>query len=257
MITGSTAGPVAELLAVIREIGAGRLSARVPVSSPDEFGLLAASFNEMTAELQRSQARIVNSADAERRRVERDLHDGAQQHLVLLRLKLSQLAETLRRDPEAARALAEELGVDVERALAELRDLAHGIYPLLLESDGLSAALAEASDRAAIPTRLDCDGAGRYPRELEAAVYFCCLEALQNAAKHAGAGARATILIRHADGQLRFEVSDDGQGFESDGSTTHAGLQNMADRIGAVGGELRVLSNPGRGTTITGMIPVG
>jgi signal transduction histidine kinase len=256
MITGSTAGPVDELLAAMREIRAGRLGARVPISSPDELGLLAATFNEMTAELQRSQARIVASADAERRRVERDLHDGAQQHLVLLKLKVSQLAKSLRGDPEVARSQVDDLGTDVDRALTELRDLARGIYPPLLESDGLPAALGEAAERAAIPTAIDCGGARRYPPNLEAAVYFCCMEALQNAAKHAGDGARARVLLGGDADVMSFEVADDGRGFDPANANGATGLQNMIDRIGALGGVLRIESAPGQGTRVMGRVPV-
>jgi signal transduction histidine kinase len=256
MITGSTAGPVDELLAVMGEVRAGRLDVRVPVSSPDELGLLTASFNEMTVELQRSQARIVASADAERRRVERDLHDGAQQHLVLLKLKVSQLVRSLEHGPDAARLQADELGADLDRALAELRDLARGIYPPLLESDGLPAALTEAAQRAAIPTTVDCEDGRRYPRDLEAAVYFCCMEALQNAAKHAGEGARARVRLVGDAGVMSFEVVDDGCGFDPQTINGAAGLGNMKDRIGALGGSLQVDSTPGQGTTVAGRVPI-
>jgi signal transduction histidine kinase len=256
MITGSTAGAVAELLKVTRRIRAGELGARVPISSADEFGLLAASFNDMTAELRHSQARIVASADAERRRVERDLHDGAQQRLVLIKLKLGQLGQKIRANPETAVAFAGELSSDLDRALAELRELARGIYPPLLESDGLPGALTEAAVRAAIPVSVDCDGAGRYPPELEAAIYFCCLEALQNAAKHAGAGARATIRLAAADNALEFVVTDDGVGYDPDTVADSTGLRNMADRVGALGGTLRIDSKPGAGTRVLGRIAV-
>jgi signal transduction histidine kinase len=256
VITGSTAGSVADLLAAIRQIRAGDLRARVLISSQDEFGLLAASFNEMTDDLQRSQARIVASADAARRRVERDLHDGAQQQLVLVKLKLGRLRHKIRRDPSAAEGLAADLVDDLDRALAELRDLARGIYPALLETDGLRGALAEAASRAALPTTIDCDGATRYPREVEAAVYFCCLEALQNAAKHAGKDAKAAISLTADAAALRFEVSDDGAGFDAAVRGSSSGIQSMADRVGAHGGQLRVRSSPGHGTSVVGTIPL-
>jgi signal transduction histidine kinase len=124
----------------------------------------------------------------------------------------------------------------------------------VLESDGLPGALGEAARNAAIPTTFDCDGAGRYRPQLEAAVYFCCLEALQNAAKHAGEGARATVKLVERDRRLEFEVSDDGVGFEQ--APPGHGLQNIADRIGALGGKLRIASTPGHGTTIAGLVPV-
>jgi signal transduction histidine kinase len=181
--------------------------------------------------------------------VERDLHDGAQQQLVLARLKLARLS----RDP-SRQELVGELERDLDRALGELRDLAHGLYPQVLESDGLPGALGEAARNAAIPTTFDCDGAGRYRPQLEAAVYFCCLEALQNAAKHAGEGARATVRLLERDRRLEFEVSDDGVGFEQ--APPGHGLQNIADRIGALGGEVRIRSRPGNGTSVAGMVPV-
>jgi signal transduction histidine kinase len=251
---------------------------RVPLVTADDLGELAQSFNEMLAglrereslrehnvalvenlrrhtdELRESRARIVAAADAERRRVERDLHDGAQQHLVLLNLKLSVLRRVVGEDPDAA-ALVDELRGDLGHALRELRDLAHGIYPALLENEGLPGALRQAVERAGIPASLSCDGASRYRPELEAAVYFCCLEALQNAAKHAGDGARATVRLAERDGALVFEVADDGRGFvNADVSADSAGLQNMADRIGALGGSVRVESAPGEGTMVTGAI---
>jgi signal transduction histidine kinase len=257
MITGSTAGPVEDLLAAIRRIRAGDVRIRVPVISEDELGLVAANFNQMTSEVQHTRARIVTAADAERRRVERDLHDGAQQHLVLLRLKLGMLITAVERDPAAVASLSRELSGDLDRALVELRDLAHGIYPAALENEGLEAALRDAAGRAPIPTTLECDTEARRAPEIEAAVYFCCLEALQNAAKHAGAGARVEIMLCHADRAVSFEVRDDGAGFEVGNGATGAGLQNMADRIGALGGKVRLTSHPGAGTTVQGTVPLG
>jgi signal transduction histidine kinase len=141
--------------------------------------------------------------------------------------------------------------------LAELRDLAHGLYPPVLESDGLRGALGEAVARSAIPATLDCDGTGRYRPELEAAVYFCCLEALQNAAKYAGEGAHAKVRIAEHHQTLEFEVSDNGGGFDTPSSPAGRGLQNMIDRTGALGGELLVESRPGVGTRIKGTVPAG
>jgi tetratricopeptide (TPR) repeat protein len=207
-------------------------------------------------ELESSRARIVSAADEERRRLERDLHDGAQQQLVLVRLKLSMAERLISKDPAAAEAAINDLREDLDRALAELRDLAHGIYPAVLESDGLVGALREAVWRAAIPTDLESDSVDRVRPEVEAAVYFCCLEALQNAAKHAGPGARARIDLTIGDSALVFEIRDDGVGFvTSPGASSH-GLQNMTDRVGAVGGTLRIESEPGRGTRIVGEVPL-
>jgi signal transduction histidine kinase len=262
--TGSILDPVNDLIAATRRIAKGELSAPVPILTDDEFGDLGRSFNRMQEglrereslreDLRASRARIVTTADAERRRLERDLHDGAQQNLVLLNLKLGLLERTV--EGPAAKAAVQELKQELQRALEELRDLAHGIYPPLLVNEGLPGALAEASERAAIPASFNADGAGRYPPELEAAVYFCCLEALQNASKHAGEAARATVTLNERDGELSFEVRDDGRGYDAERVASSAGLQNMSDRIGALGGELRVESRPGAGTTVSGRIPL-
>jgi signal transduction histidine kinase len=149
-----------------------------------------------------------------------------------------------------------ELRHELERALSELRDLAHGIYPPLLENEGLPGALGAAVRRAGLPATLSCDGAGRYSRELEAAVYFCCLEALQNASKHAGDGAKAELELAERDGALRFTVADDGHGYDAASINGSAGLQNMTDRIGALGGSLQIVSSPGYGTTVKGTVPI-
>ena len=200
-------------------------------------------------------ARIVAASDESRRRVERDLHDGAQQNLVLLNLKLGQIERAAAGNPELKPLIAESRA-ELERALGELRDLAHGIYPQVLTSDGLAAALSEASANSAIRVTIESNGAGRYPVEIEAAAFFCCLEALQNASKHAGEGASVTVSLSETDGELRFEVADDGIGFDPASVNGSAGLQNMADRIGALGGELAVDSAPGSGTRVSGSVPV-
>jgi signal transduction histidine kinase len=255
--------PVDDLLAATKRVSRGDIRTAVPVVTGDEFGSLAAGFNRMLAdlrrheaELQQSRARIVAAADDARRRVERDLHDGAQQQLVLLGMRVATMKRIGERDPAAALAMLDDIGGDVEVALRELRDLAHGLYPQLLASDGLRGALREAAARSTISTEVDGDGAGRYPNEVEAAVYFCCLEALQNASKHAGAGATARISVGEADECLSFEVTDHGVGFSPNGRSATSGLQNMIDRIGALGGALRVTSEPGSGTTISGTVPL-
>ncbi len=264
--------PIDDLMSGTRSVAAGNLETEVPVTSTDEFADLVVSFNEMVEglrerealrghntelveELRASRARIVAASNEARRRVERDLHDGAQQNLVLLNLKLGQVERAVAADP-ATRALVEETKAELDTALAELRDLAHGIYPQVLTSDGLRAALAEAVENAPVAGQLDSDGTGRYPAELEAAVYFCCLEALQNAAKHAGDGARATVRLSEDDCELRFEVADDGRGFDTAAINGNAGLQNMADRIGALGGGVTVESAPGSGTRVSGSVPL-
>jgi signal transduction histidine kinase len=208
-------------------------------------------------ELRASRARIVEAGDAQRRSIERDLHDGAQQHLVALAVNVNlarQLADT---DPDTAKQMLEQIGHDLQDAVQELRNLAHGIYPPLLMDRGLAEALRAAAARAALPTSVEAESIGRYPQAVEAAVYFCCLEALQNAAKHAGEGAEARIAVHEQEGALLFEVSDDGAGFDmASGAQRGHGFVNMGDRVGAIGGSITVESSPGHGTRIGGRIPL-
>jgi signal transduction histidine kinase len=217
---------------------------------------LSGRLEESLEEVRASRARIVAAADAERRRMERDLHDGAQQRLVMISLKLGMAGNLIESDPAAALALHEELSQDASRAIEELRDLAHGIYPPLLESDGLTSALEDIADQSPLPVAMECDGTDRFPAAVEAAVYFCCLEALQNVAKHAGAGTRAVIQLSKDEDELHFAVSDDGSGFDISAPNGSAGMQNMTDRIGALGGTICVTSRPGAGTKVEGWVPV-
>jgi signal transduction histidine kinase len=257
LFAGGVAGPIRELARTARDVAAGKIRARVRVASTDELGRLGESLNDMLDQLQESRARIVAASDSARRKVERDLHDGAQQRLVLAQLKLGIVRRQIETDPEAAANSAAELHEELAGALTELRDLARGLYPPLLETDGLPAALRDASARSPIPATVDADGAGRYPPEVEAAVYFCCLEALQNAGKHAGAEAQARVALHPTGDDLQFTVSDDGAGFDPKTAQGSSGLQNMADRIGALGGELSIESAPGEGTTVRGRLPTG
>jgi signal transduction histidine kinase len=220
---------------------------------------LEASLDELqmqAAELRASRARVVAAADEERRRIERDLHDGAQQHLVALAVNLRLARELAESDPVAARAVLEELAGDVHQALEEIRDLAHGIYPQLLADRGLAEGLRAAASRAPVRARLETGLIGRYGPEVEATVYFCCLEALQNVAKHAGRDARAAIRLWEEQGGLRFEVTDDGAGFDPRAEPRGSGLTNMSDRLGALGGRLSVDSLPGDGTRVAGAVPL-
>lgn len=206
-------------------------------------------------ELVESRARIVASGDAERRKIERNLHDGAQQHLVALAVKLRLIQRIGEKDPGQALGMVEQAREDVLATVEEVRALAHGIYPPLLMDRGLPEALRAAAGRATLPTSVEADEIGRYAQEVEAAVYFCCLEALQNAGKHAGESASITITVTAADDGLSFEVCDTGAGFDlGDGVRGH-GFVNMADRLGAIGGSVEVWSAPGRGTRIAGRIP--
>jgi signal transduction histidine kinase len=208
-------------------------------------------------ELQASRARIVAAADAERRRIERNLHDGAQQRLVALAVKLRLARRLVDADPEQTRGMLDELREELKDAVEELRSLAHGIYPPLLMDQGLAAALGSAAQRATIPTRVEAGPIGRYPSEMEAAAYFCCLEALQNAMKHAGPQATAVVGVWEEAGALRFTVRDDGTGFDPAARDGGTGFVNMRDRLGAIGGTLRVESSPGAGTSILGTLPLG
>lgn len=203
--------------------------------------------------LSESRARTAAVADETRRRIERDLHDGAQQRLVALRIRLSTEAERLH-GPDRQNVAA--LGDDVEQTIDELRRLAHGIYPSALTDRGLAAALSTAALTAPIPTSVRTTGSKRYRPEVESAVYFACMEAMQNSAKHAGPGAHVEISLR-LDEILEFEVRDDGAGFQVDGNdgAAGAGLTNLHDRLSAVGGRVVVESAPGHGTRVTGAVP--
>ena len=261
-VTEAALRPVDDLIDGVERISRGDLESRVPITGADELAVLGRAVNEMTVrlaayddEMRASRARIVAASDESRRKVERDLHDGAQQYLVLLELKLGLMSKAAADDPEMS-ALAAEIREDLARALAELRDLAHGIYPAVLETDGLPGALQAAAERSSVPMTVDVDGVGRCRPDVEAAVYFCCLEALQNASKHAGPDARVDVRLTRVDGRLRFEIADDGVGYEAAAVGPSAGLQNMADRIGALGGELNISSEPGAGTTVAGSVPV-
>ena len=206
-------------------------------------------------DLRASRQRLVAAQDNERRKIERNLHDGAQQQLVALAVQLRLLEQTAGKDPERDRGVAASLGSQANAALEDLRDLARGIYPPLLADKGLGAALEAQSRKAAVPTTVEAGGVGRYPQEIESAVYFCVLEALNNVAKYAGA-TRATITLAYADGHLTFEVDDDGAGFEVDRARGGTGIQGMADRLDAIGGSLTIRSVPGEGSTVGGRVPV-
>ena len=240
------------LLALARQIGLALHNVRLGSA-------LRASLDELQRqadELRASRARVVAAADAERRRIERDLHDGAQQQLYALAVNVRLARELAESDPPAARSVLEELSIDLERAFEQFRDLARGIYPTVLVDRGLPEGLRAAAARAQMPTRLDVRVRRRYSADLEATVYFCCLEALQNAARHAGAGARATVRLWEDDGRLHFEVVDDGVGFDPADGHRGAGLANLGDRVGALGGRPALRSAPGAGTTISGWVPL-
>jgi signal transduction histidine kinase len=204
-------------------------------------------------ELRASRARIVAAADSERRRIERDLHDGAQQYLVGLAANLRAAQDLIASDPAKAQTIMEELSGTVGQAMQEFRDLSHGIYPPLLQDRGLAEALANAARGLPIPAKVDSDGLGRYEPPIEAAVYFCCVEALQNAAKHGGEN--ASVRLWTEDGEIRFEVADDGPGIDQGRAAGGIGLINMRDRMGAIGGSVEIDSIPSGGTAVRGAVP--
>jgi signal transduction histidine kinase len=206
-------------------------------------------------ELRASRRRLVSAQDAERRRLERNIHDGAQQQLVALAVKLRLADQVLERDTGKAHQLLSQLQSDTQDALENLRDLARGIYPPLLADAGLPAALEAQARKSALPVSVEPNGVGRYPQEIEATVYFCVLEALQNVAKYSRASGVQIRLRDDATG-LGFEVQDDGVGFDTTEPTEGSGLQGMADRLEAVGGTFLISSAPGSGTTVSGRLPV-
>lgn len=221
----------------------------------DDNRRLAERVESSLTELRASRARILAAADDERRRIERDLHDGGQQRLVALRIRLQLAEELMKQDPAQARNMLHLLGGEVDAALDELRSLAAGVYPSLLAARGLPDAIRTAALQSPVPALVEVDGADRYSQEIETAAYFCCIEALQNVAKHAPDATSVSISLSR-NGDLGFEVRDDGPGFPvADGITGH-GLVNMRDRMAAVGGELKIRSTPGAGTAVIGTIPV-
>lgn len=204
--------------------------------------------------LHASQRRLVAAASSERRKIERDLHDGVQQKLVALRIHLELALELAGGETAVGQRLA-RLGVEFDEALDELRAVAHGIYPPLLADGGLAPALQEAAYRSTVPLALDLDDdVGRLSEDCEVAIYYSCLEALQNVAKHAGEGAAASLRLWRDPRAVHFSVRDDGAGFVPHSGGRGAGLTNMSDRLGAVGGTLVVKSAPGEGTTVEGRV---
>jgi signal transduction histidine kinase len=219
-----------------------------------QAGLVLAN-SRLIEDLRASRQRLVSAQDAERRRLERNLHDGAQQQLVALAVRLRLARTTASKDLAEADRMLEQLEGDVTDALENLRELARGVYPPLLADQGLAAAIEAQARRSPVPVRVEVDGIGRYPQELETAVYFCTLEALQNAAKYAQANEVAVRLLEDH-GELVLSIRDDGRGFDRAATPLGDGLQNMEDRLAALGGTLTVRSRSGAGTTIEGRLPV-
>jgi len=209
---------------------------------------------DQAEELRRSRARLVAATDRERRRIERDLHDGAQQRLISIGIGLAGATSLCRSDPDGAVVALTDLRRQLHMAHDEVRSLAQGVYPPVLSEHGLAEALRSAVDRYPLPVTLDVPAIGRHPTDIEAAVYFCCVEALQNAAKHSSAD-RVWLSLGADRESVWFEVRDDGVGFETAAKAT-GGMLNMADRLGASGGRLDVSSARGQGTRVVGRVPL-
>ncbi len=219
-----------------------------------ENARLEADLRASVADLRASRARLASAADAGRRAIERDLHDGAQQRLVALRMRLADAEAHVVSDDELRRSLG-QLGADTEETIDELRSLAHGVYPAMLVDHGLDAALTAVAGHSPLPVRVETALPRRLAPAIEAAVYFCCLEAIQNAAKHAGASATVTVSVAAHGGGVAFEIRDDGVGFDVHDVHGGHGLTNLHDRIAAVGGDVHVASDHGAGTTVRGDVP--
>ena len=245
----------------------GAISIRMPRDEPlrpageqlvadvaSQAGLVLSNVG-LIEDLRASRQRLVTAQDETRRRLERNIHDGAQQDLVALAIKLGIAKSVVDDDPAEAKELLGELQTDTSATLENLRDLARGIYPPLLADLGLVAALNAQASKSPVPVTVEANGIGRFGQDTEAAVYFCCLEALQNIGKYARA-TQARICLQAQNGTLSFTVSDDGAGYDARDTPLGSGQRNMADRLAALGGRLEVRSAPSQGTTITAHLPV-
>ena len=225
------------------------------VGSATTATLVAIEGGRLEGELRASLRRLVDVGDHERRRIERDLHDSAQQRLVALRVRLDLAGETLAHDP-AEQEIVDELGREVDAAIQEIRELARGVYPPTLAAHGPAAAIAALIRRSGLRAVVRVGALPRLPEPIERTIYFCCLEALQNVAKHAGPTASATVRM-HLDGRwVEFAIEDDGVGFPPGEVLPGDGLDNLADRVASHGGTLRVESEPGAGARVTGRIEI-
>ncbi len=238
---------------------------RTLVQTAGSYALAALENEQLSAELQSSLEALAESrAQAgavehrERRKLERDLHDGAQQRLVALRVKLAIAAEQLETDDRTRAEVIRALGAEIDATIDEVRSFARGVYPSVLANTGLGEALRSAGRNSALPTTVCSEGLGRYPPELETIVYFCCSEALQNASKHARGATEVTISLSadRAGRELHFDVRDDGAGFDVQTTPIGTGLRNLGDRLAAVGGTMTIRSTPAQGTIVHGSIPL-
>jgi signal transduction histidine kinase len=235
---------------------------RALVQTAGSYALAALENDHLSGELRSSLEALAESRvragaveHRERQKLERDLHDGAQQRLVALRIKLSVAAEQLQGDDPARAEVIRALGDEVDATIDEVRSFARGVYPSLLAQTGLGEALRSASRSSALPTTVEADRLGRYPAQFETTAYFFCSEALQNATKHARGATGVTISL-WADRQLHFRVRDDGAGFDVETTPWGTGLHNLRDRLEAVGGTMTIRSSPDHGTSIEGSIPL-
>ena len=253
--------PILHQGALLGAIGVEK-SANDPLTASDEklVGDLAAQAGlvvrnvRLIEDVRASRRRLVAAQDEERRRLERNIHDGAQQQLVALAVKARLTEQMIDRDPEKARELAAQIQTETTAALEDLRDLARGIYPPLLADKGLVPAVQAQARKAAVAVAVDGDGVGRFERDVEAGVYFCVLEALNNVVKYANAS-HVDVRLSNGDGRLTFEVSDDGTGFDTTATVYGTGLRGMQDRLEALGGMFEVRSEPNAGTRVRGSVP--
>jgi signal transduction histidine kinase len=257
LLTRSMLAPIDDLLTATREVRSGDLSARADITTDDEIGVLAMNFNAMLAELERasdetraSRARIVAASDVERKRIERNIHDGAQQKLVALALQLRMLQDRLT-DPDLERE-AQAAIENLQVALEELRELARGLHPSVLSTDGLRPALEQLADKTHVPVVIDAPRE-RFPESIESTAYFVASEALANVTKHSSATS-VKITVGQADRRVILEVTDDGVGGASIGAGS--GLTGLHDRVEAIGGTLSVQSSAAHGTTVTADLPL-
>jgi signal transduction histidine kinase len=248
---GDPLGAVSVVMPASESLGAAQRKLLEDVAA--QAGLVLRNVG-LLEDLRASRMRIVAAQDERAKKLERDIHDGAQQQLVALSVKQRLVATLVGKDDARARTMLDELQGETTDALESLRDLARGIYPPLLADKGLGAALEAQARKSPIPVVVHGDGIARFQQEVETAVYFCCLEAVQNAAKYSTAG-RVTITLAASEGDLTFSVTDDGVGFDPAATPSGAGLTNMRDRVEALAGVLEIRSEPGAGTTISGSIP--
>ncbi len=253
MRTLAPISPVADVGAMVNSESALLEANELVVLLALENARLTEAWADALRQLTEARERVIQAGDLARQRLERDLHDGAQQRLTAIQVKLA-LAQEAAEGQDLARQL-ELIGADAAKAVDELRALARGIYPALLRDNGLGDALRSVAREAPIPIDVIDERVGRCAEPVENAIYFCALEAVQNAIKHAGADASVALRISRDDRLLRFEFTDDGVGLDTARLGNGIGMTSMRDRIGAVGGELEVISSPGRGTTIRGAVP--